>query len=168
VSLSRTLAAAGIALMVLLTSEGSQAQGHAPKKTPMTEVALARALHAAHIDVFKKSPSGLRLSVAWAQVALETGRGERVKGYDLGNVGGKIKSFPSARAGAAAYWKAVARCAPAFGYFDVGDAHGAGLQLGRCGYYTASPATYASGMASLRTTFTKTVWPKLAGRLRQK
>lgn len=153
----------GLAAGLLLLQGPTQAE---PKATPVTEVALARALHGAHQDVFKKTLNGHRLAVAWAQTALETGRGARLKGYNVGNVDNGQASYKSLREGAKAYWKALEKCKSAFAYFDVGDAHGAAMQLGRCGYYRADPAGYAKGMTSLRQTFSKEVWPKLRGRLR--
>lgn len=135
-----------------------------PPKTPMSDLELARALLAGHRAVFKKMPSGHRIGVAWAQTALETGRGSRARGYNIGNLDNGRARFKSAKDGAVAYWKAISKCAPALGYFDVNDAHGAGLQLARCGYYVASPEQYAAGMASLRQTFNSAVWPKLKSR----
>lgn len=135
------------------------------KATPLSELAIANALIAGHKDVFNKRVPGHRLAVAWAQVALETGRGKRTKGNDLGNVGGRFVSFKTPRQGAQAYWKAVAKCKPALGYFDVGDARGAAEQLGRCHYYSADPAAYASGMASLREEFNRRIWAKVKSKL---
>lgn len=136
-----------------------------PRLTPVTEVGLARALIASHRDVFGKRVPGHRLAVAWAQVALETGRGKRVKGNDLGNVGGRLIAYKTPREGAAAYWRVVAKCKPALGYFDVGDARGAAEQLGRCGYFRADPSTYAAGMASLREDFNRRIWAKVKAKL---
>lgn len=156
---------AGVLLGVLALSCGegeAWGDGRLAPRTPITEVALARALYWAHRDVFGGAkPSGHRLGVGWAQTALETGLGQKTRGYDVGNVGGRTTSFRSARAGAAAYWRAVQKCGMALQYFDAGDAHGAGEQLGRCHYYTADAATYAAGMQQLRRRFTERVWPKV-------
>lgn len=136
-----------------------------PKATPMSEVALATALIAGHRDALGKRVGGHRLSVAWAQVALETGRGKRVKGYDLGNVGGRLISYKTARQGAQAYWQAIAKCGPALAFFDAGDARGAAMQLGLCGYFTAAPEPYASGMVSLRESFNRRIWARVKAKL---
>lgn len=136
-----------------------------PRLTPLSEVALAHALIAGHRDAFGKRVPGHRLAVAWAQVALETGRGKRVRGNDLGNVGGRLVAYRTPRQGAEAYWKAVAKCKPALGYFDVGDARGAAEQLGRCGYFRADPGTYSAGMASLREDFNRRIWAKVKAKL---
>lgn len=160
------VASALLILLALFLPDVAFGDSRLARRTPISEVSLARALYAGHRDAFKGAkPGGRRLAVAWSQAALETGRGARMRGYDVGNVGGRTKSFPTARSGAAAYWKAVAKCESVLAYFDAGDASGAALQLGRCRYYSASPSAYASGMESLRSTFTKSVWPKVRGML---
>jgi len=153
-----------IAIATLLAPCLASAQAR-PRLTPLTPVQVARALIQGHRDALGKRVKGTRLSVAWAQVAVETGRGAKARGFNLGNVGGGRSSFASAREGAAAYWRAVAQCKSAFAYFDAGDARGAALQLGRCGYYTADPSVYADGMSKLREEFNRTVWVKVRSQL---
>lgn len=149
-------------LAVLLV--GLPAHAERPALTPVTPVALAKALAVAHRDVFKTKPKGLRVGVAWAQTALETGRGERLRGFNVGNLANGYARYSSLRAGARAYWRAVqTSCPSSLAYFDLGDAHGAALQLGRCGYYQAEPVAYADGMTKLRAEFNKKVWPKIKG-----
>jgi hypothetical protein len=127
--------------------------------TPLSEVAMERALRAGHVEVFGRAPGRERLRVALAQVALETGRGRFVRCRNLGNItaprrgrrcstGPGLRRFPSARAAAAAYWR-LASVRAALPYFDRGDPEGAAYALGRAGYYEASPDAYAAGMRAL-------------------
>lgn len=153
-----------VALAALLAPMSAIAQAR-PRPTPLTPVQVARALIRGHRDALGTRVKGTRLSVAWAQVAVETGRGAKARGFNLGNVGGGRATFASAREGAAAYWRAVAKCKSAFAYFDAGDARGAALQLARCGYYTADPSVYADGMSKLREEFNRTVWVKVRSQL---
>lgn len=161
-ALGRWVVVAALIAAAMLSGHASAQER--PRPTPLTPVALARALYGGHRDAFAgKKPSGHRLAVAWAQTALETGSGAKTRGFDVGNVGGRARAFRSAREGATAYWRAVQRCEAVLPFFDAGDAAGAAHQLARCGYYRADPAVYASGMASLRAKFTRTVWPRLKG-----
>ncbi len=57
-----------------------------PKITPLTPSELAKALIAAHVALFGKPPSPNRLAVAWAQCALETGRGALTQHFNFGNI----------------------------------------------------------------------------------
>lgn len=137
-----------------------------PPLTPINTTMLAKALAVAHRKVFKARPKGLRVGVAWAQTALETGRGERLRGYNVGNIDNGRARYKNLGEGAQAYWRALRdHCASALGYFDVGDARGAAHQLARCGYYRADPNAYANGMGALKVEFDTKVWPKVRGTL---
>ena len=54
--------------------------------TPMGEQELARLLQRAHEDVFGKPPHMMRLSVAWAHLALEHSRGSEIYCNNYGNL----------------------------------------------------------------------------------
>lgn len=135
-------------IVALLTGPGAALAGPVGPRTPLSEAALSRALTAGHLAVFRRFPSKARLRVAWAQTALETGRGKLTRGYNIGQIDNGAARFPSARAGAAAYWRAVRKCKPALAIFDRAEPETAGDQLGRCGYHRAG-AGYGERMAAL-------------------
>jgi hypothetical protein len=146
----------GLLVLVLALLMPASAQA---TLTPLSEVAMERALRAGHVEVFGRAPGRERLRVALAQVSLETGRGRVVRCRNLGNItasrrsrrcstGPGLRRFASARAAAAAYWR-LASVRAALPYFDRGDAEGAAYALGRAGYYEASPDAYAAGMRAL-------------------
>ncbi|MBI5537879.1 MAG: hypothetical protein HY898_34455 [Deltaproteobacteria bacterium] len=54
--------------------------------TPQSEVDVARLLIQAHEVVFGSPPNDQRLSVAWAQIALEHGRGRDIECNNFGNI----------------------------------------------------------------------------------
>ena len=123
--------------------------------TPISEVDLAKALREGHYLAFGKYPSTKRLTVAWAQVALENGRGKYTYNHNLGNISSRKKipyyiiyshsflSFKSFNEGAAAYWRVIRNmCKSSLKYFDNGNAYAAGLQLRRCNYYMADKNKY--------------------------
>jgi hypothetical protein len=143
-----------LVLAMLLVPASAQAM-----LTPLSEVAMERALRAGHVDAFGRAPRRARLDVALAQVSLETGRGRVIRCRNIANIttakrsrrcstGPGLRRFPSARAAAAAYWR-LASVRAALPWFDRGDAEGAAYALGRAGYYEADPATYAAGMRAL-------------------
>lgn len=126
-----------------------------------TEAQLRTALVQAHRDVHGKAPGANRLAVAMAQVGLEVGRGKAVTCNNIGQIaaprkaphcytkgGFRVRSYPSLRASAAAYWRlrAVRRALPAF---DAGDPVAAAYALKRGGYYTAPAAVYAERMQAV-------------------
>lgn len=149
-----------LAVVLALTTAPSALADEAPP-TPVSEVKLAEALIVAHKDVHKKRAKGLRIGVAWAQVALESGRGSKARGYNIGQIDNGKARYKTLREGAQAYWKAVGRCKAALAYFDSGDAYGAGKALRRCGYHRTDPEVYAGAMKQLKAAFDKDVWPKI-------
>jgi hypothetical protein len=151
-----------LALALALTTSSAVAD-EAPH-TPVSEVKLAEALLLAHKDVNKKKPKGLRLGVAWSQVALESGRGAHTRGYNIGQIDNGKAKFKTLREGAQAYWKAVNRCKTALAYFDAGDAYGAGKALRVCGYHRTDPEVYAGAMKKLKVDFDRDIWPKIKAR----
>lgn len=54
--------------------------------TPQSELEMARLLKRAHQDVFGREPAMMRLSVAWAHVALEHSRGSEIYCNNYGNL----------------------------------------------------------------------------------
>lgn len=151
-----------VALALALTTSSAVAD-EAPH-TPVSEVKLAEALIVSHRDVTKKKANGHRISVAWSQVALESGRGAQTRGWNIGQIDNGKAKFKSLREGAQAYWKAVGRCKAALAYFDVGDAYGAGKALRRCGYHRTDPEVYAGAMRRLKVDFDRDIWPKIKAR----
>lgn len=148
-------------------------------QTTLTEVELALALRDGHVLACGAPPSASRLSVGWAQCALEHARGRAVYCFNLGNVTAgsrwagdyyeltcseRVKRNPDVwqtidlhfRAhqkpadGGADYWRILSgRYIRALAYFDRADAEGAAYLLSQLGYYTALPKPYAAAMASL-------------------
>lgn len=147
--------------------------------TPISEEELAAALELAHERVFQESPSRARLACAWAQVALENGRGQKTWNYNLGNITAfgqwpgqyyvlrvservqrnpdvwkkmdlRFRSHKDATDGAVDYWQLISgRFASVLSFFDAGDASGAAFELSRLRYYTAHADRYARTMAAL-------------------
>lgn len=137
--------------------------------TPMSDRELAEALAAAHVQVFGKPPSYNRLGIAWAQVAFESGHTRAMYNHNFGNIkrsaswpgdwfrwpelnelNPMFRSYPAADAGAAGYWRLLARRYPAaLEAFDEGDAPIAALELRNRGYYTAPLHIYRKGLSQL-------------------
>lgn len=133
--------------------------------TPLTQEEVAGALQEAHEDVFGCRPSPQRLAMAWAQVAFENGRGERVFNNNLGNIGSnpvkprrpyyklaghRFRSFENPMAGAIAYWQTLkSRCSGSLKHFDAGDPFGAAVRLKNCGYYRTDIDHYTVNLTSL-------------------
>jgi hypothetical protein len=146
--------------------------------TPLLEVEFLLALRDGHTAAFGAPPRPPRLHTAMAQVALETGRGAKLKRNNFGNEttwgtdGGayfeltgpeydaddtppttktlKYRVYATAADGAAAYWALLARAYPAsLATFDEGDAAETARALKRAKYYSAPLTTYEAGMVSL-------------------
>jgi len=73
-------------VQVVADEEGPEPREVPREPTPQTEVELARLLVQAHQIVFGAPPNDQRLSVAWAQVALEGGRGRDIECNNFGNI----------------------------------------------------------------------------------
>jgi hypothetical protein len=144
--------------------------------TPLTELELLDVIYVGHQAVFSEYPSLKRLSVAWAQLALELDRGKAIWNNNLGNISAgskwigdyyslhvpppdppviRFRAHDTSLDGAIDYWKFLSapRYAQAIFYFDKGDAFNAAVQLGAVRYYLANVAIYAKDMASLEREF---------------
>jgi hypothetical protein len=66
--------------------EATEAREVDREPTPLSEVELARTLVKAHVVVFGTEPAPQRLSVAWAQLALEHARGRDIDCNNMGNI----------------------------------------------------------------------------------
>lgn len=139
--------------------------------TPLTELELVEVLYLSHGQAFELFPSAERLGVAWAQCALELGRGKSIWNFNIGNITAgskwlgdyyvlkvpppdpptlKFRAHESPIDGGVDYWKLISgRYASTIPYFDRGDANGAAVELGRLKYFLAHVETYANGMTSL-------------------
>ena len=143
-----------------------------PILTPASPEDLRDLLIAGHISAAGEPPSYNRLGVAWAQVMIETARGEKIWNHNVGNLkcSGSCQDerlwtmtpalppeYPIQRAyvgpieGCASYWRLIfsSRYAPALPLFDAGDASGAMMEMGRRGYFEAPPVGYANTAAAL-------------------
>lgn len=148
-------------------------------RTPLTELQMLEALREGHRVVFGVDPSPSRLACAWAQCALEHGRGNALDNFCLGNVTcgksweGKhytlrcnerikrdpdvwkvvelwFRAFDNATDGASNYWRLIAgRFSRVLPYFDRADVLGAAHVLSVLVWYTALESQYASAMLSL-------------------
>ena len=133
-----------------------------PFKTEIEEVELARVLRAAFVTVFQTQPSANRLAMAWAQVALENGRGKHSYNFNLGNIwpgpdqqyylasdGNKYRSFLTHVDAAGAYWYVIKACTAAMRSFEAGLARQATIDLHNCNYFGAEIDAYAEAMGGL-------------------
>ncbi len=140
-------------------------------RTPLSEGDLIDALRIGHSAAFGAPPSPERLGVAWAQIALETGRGKICRNNNLGNITKpkawigeyyvlkvpppdpptlKFCAYDSPAAGATHYWTLLHdRFKSALSSFDSGDAAIAAAELGRLHYFLADVGQYSKGMSSL-------------------
>lgn len=134
----------------------------AKKLTPLSEEDLLSSLKDAHLVVFGKEPSRNRLSMGWAQVSFENGRGDKIYNFNFGNIGAskkephfyisrsRFRANDSAQEGAVRYWKHLKeRCNSVLVHFDAGDAVSASYQLQRCGYYRCDKDHYARNLKQL-------------------
>ncbi len=139
--------------------------------TPCTDVELVDALRDGHRVAFGNHPAPERLGVGWAQLALESGRGQRQWCHNVGNITAgrswhgnfywldvpppdppklKFRAYDSHLVGAADYWTMLYdKFRSALVFFDAGDAAAAAHELGRLHYFLAPVESYSQGMASL-------------------
>lgn len=160
------IAAATITCIVALSTTADGAHGPERPKThtPITGAQLVDVLRNAHVSEFGKRPTRQRLSMAWAQVALENDHGKAVWNHNLGNIGPapsmsvawynhsqgvKYRAFNDANDAGRAYWRVINRCGSALQAFDDGYPRGASEGLKRCGYYTADVNGYIDAMSTL-------------------
>jgi len=150
----------------LTTTSNAHSWGPERRKmlTPVAPIELVDLLRDGHVKEFKRAPGRTRLSMAWAQVGLESGRGAQVYNLNLGNIGpsryrdhawyfhapgARYRAFDDLSEASRAYWRVIARCSSAMRSFDDGDPIGAARALKRCGYYGAPGLTYEAGLQSL-------------------
>lgn len=160
------LAALATICAALVASSPAYAWGPERHKvlTPVDHVDLVDVLREGHTEEFKRRPNRARLSMAWAQVGLENGRGAKVWDLNLGNIGpsrygndpwyfhapgARYRAFDDLGSAARAYWRVIGRCSSAMRAFDDGDPTSAARALKRCGYYGAPGAAYEAGLKSL-------------------
>lgn len=156
-----------IAFQLYFTNPAHQL--HQPKKqTILLPSELVDTIKYSHQNIFGKLPSKRRLALAWAQIALENGQGEKIYNYNLGNIGAvkyqsyyivagsKFRTFNGFEEGGETYWKTLRDgCSVVLPIFDSGDVVEAALQLERCGYYRVESDKYIVGMSKLVNKFYK-------------
>lgn len=147
-------------------------------RTPLDERDLSDVLAIGHRAAFDGAdPSPARLSVAWAQVCQETGRGKLLWNNDFGNLTAgpewtgdwwtyeseeseltgqaklvrmHFRAYATPECGAADYWRRLAGLyASALPFFDRGDGEGAAVELHRLRYYTGDVTAYARALRLL-------------------
>lgn len=167
----------GCALLLSDTAFAQQqaAKGtrHAMVQTPLTEVELMATLKDAHVEVFGVQASPKRLSMAWAQVAFENGRGKYVYNRNIGNTvttlpehnyycvkGQCYRSFASFMESGKLYWATIKHCVAALAAFDTAQSYVAAQKLKDCHYYDGDVKQYASSMSSLYDEAMKRVLPQ--------
>ncbi len=133
--------------------------------TQIEQKELFDVLREAHISVLGTVPCDNRVTMAWAQVAFENGRGKKVFNYNLGNTGShptspkrpfyrvsghRFRAHSNFQEGAEHYWKTILEmCSGALPAFDAGDPSQASQALRRCGYYRAPVEHYTVNLSSL-------------------
>lgn len=133
--------------------------------TSISASTLKEVLKQSHIQLFGVPASINRINMAWAQIALENGRGRFVYNYNLGNIGthatkyirpfykvatSRFRSFLSFKEGAKAYWQLLYNnCPITLKVFDTGDVKASAISLKRCNYYEADLDFYYHNMRSL-------------------
>lgn len=134
--------------------------------TPLSEIELGSYLYAAYRQVFGAEPGVDELAGAWAQAAIETAHGAKMRNFNFGNVTTtgtgpdyfvvecrervhrdpdewkmiklKFVSFASALDGARGHWAILrGRFAPALELFRAGEFSKAAEKLSSLGYFTA-------------------------------
>ncbi len=149
--------------------------------TRMTEREIAVALDLGHVAAFGVSPSRERLSVAWAMVCHETGRGQvGLYCFNIANVDATedwtgdifsltanegsgatthamtkwLRAYPDAYSGAVGWWQFMAReYAAALTVFDTGDGERSAESLRR--YFTGDMAALKRELRLLSSEFLK-------------
>lgn len=134
-------------------------------QTSVSEIELKNVLKDTHYSIFHNFPSENRINMAWAQIAIENGRGKYVYNYNLGNIGtyankyskpfykvagSRFRAFFSIKEGAKAYWSYLKeKCKIALFQFDTGNVKESASSLKRCNYYKSDLDTYYVSMQSL-------------------
>jgi hypothetical protein len=133
-----------------------------PVLTPLGEKQLMNVLKHTHQEVFDRPASRERLAMAWAQVALENGRGKLTLNHNLGNVGAiknqryyrkgpaRFRSFSAFHEGGRAYWNVLKNnCAGALQTFRSMDPMLTAKKLRRCGYHRTEVELYGKVLHGL-------------------
>lgn len=143
-----------------------------PTFTPLDEHELVEALQRGYRAAAGVAPGLARLGMGWAQTALETGRGEKLRHYNVGNLivtpswegdwykletnPRHFRAYRSAVEGAADYWSLLRRKYPlALDRFDAGDAMGAAQELAEGGYFGEDPKQVGESMRKLYHEYTE-------------
>lgn len=130
--------------------------------TPIDDQELVTVLQETHIEVFGQPAPKARIAVAWAQIALENGRGKVAFNHNLGNIGpyrgypyykhglSAFRAFPNFHEAAKVYWELLRdRCSAAMFSFDAMNAQYTSMKLRRCGYHGADVEIYGRGLGAL-------------------
>ncbi|MGC4066906.1 MAG: hypothetical protein QM784_20175 [Polyangiaceae bacterium] len=160
-------------------SHGLEVHGSLATRTPMTAASVRLCLALAHHVVTGRVPSERSLSLLLAQWALETGRGERMYGYNFGglkaNVGGvdfptreshgraerqlvqRFRVYSTAMDGAVDFVQTLATQFPlAFVVLESGFATNYVDALMEDGYFTGDPERYRRAIDSLAKEYRRT------------
>lgn len=146
-------------------------------KTATDPETLRELVIAGHVAAAGVPPNWDRLGVAWSQLMLESGRGQKAWNHNFGNLkcnpkcqesmpwvvipvepgsseGPIQRAYPGPVEGCAAYWRLIgSQYAQALPYFDRGEAADAMIALWNGGkypsYFEAEPKGYAASVAQL-------------------
>lgn len=144
-------------------------------RTPLSPAAALDALVAAYREVTGKTPNPRAVRLLWAQWALETGRGQSMRGYNFGGlkaaagaersavlathegyganrvaVAARFRTYATAEEGARDYVATLERDYPkALAAAEQGDARGFVHELASRRYFTGDPAAYQHAIESL-------------------
>jgi len=145
--------------------------------TPCSETDLLALLHEGHVKAFDEDPSPERLGFAWAQMALEMGRGKKIRCGNFGNITVskswtgdfftlhvpppdppvlRFRAYPSLLTGATGYWSFMdQRFHDELALFDSGNAYLTAQKLGEVHYYLADRETYSRAVEALYAEYQK-------------
>lgn len=132
--------------------------------TPVDHIKIFEVLCKSHKKINNKKPNDNRLSMAWAQISLENGRGKKIWNNNLGNQGPHhvkqkyylhlrngwpYRSFDDLDESGISYWRIINRCSSALQAFDAGDVNTAALYLKKCNYYGSDAESYTKTLKNL-------------------
>jgi hypothetical protein len=165
-----------------LAVESTPERRRVPKThTPLSAAGLMNALAWGHEAYFGVQPTKARLSVAWAHVAIENGRGAELYCNNFGNITGfrwpgavyaitveerdietnewapkemLFRAHGTPQSGSASYWDVLHKdYGEAIPLFDLGRPFEAALKLGELVWFTETPEQYASRMTRVHRAF---------------
>jgi len=154
-------------------------------RTAMSGRDLAVVLARGHVARFGREPEERRLLGAWSLAALEGHRGERLYGYNIGNLmpakgmpsclhptaseAGRpvrLRMFSTPSEGAEAFWAALGPTSgPLFADLDQGRWLAFADALAERGFHRAEPERYRDGLPRLAESATQLLLPRLRGEL---